>query len=70
MKKIVLSVGMLLGLLRAGHAQTPAPTAYEPRKLTLAEINLVSSYYHQEGNNSAVTGGIGSGETIRLRAVN
>ena len=30
------------------------------RSLKLEEVNLVSSYYHQDGNNSAVTGGIGS----------
>lgn len=33
---------------------------YSLRKLKLEEINFVSSYYHQEGNNSAVTGGIGT----------
>ncbi|GCC50284.1 DUF3570 domain-containing protein [Chryseotalea sanaruensis] len=33
---------------------------YTLRKLKLEEVNFVSSYYHQEGNNSAVTGGIGT----------
>ena len=33
---------------------------YQPRKLHLEEINLVSSYYIQNGNHSAVTGGIGT----------
>ncbi len=33
---------------------------YRPRKLTLEEVNLVSAYYHQDGNNSAVTGGVGT----------
>lgn len=52
---------MLLGLLRAGYAQTPATApAYEPRKLSIAEINLVSGYYQQDGDRSAVTGGIGT----------
>ena len=59
MKKICLSVSLLLGLMRAGYAQTTAP-AYEARKLKIEELNLVSSYYNQDGNNSAVTGGIGS----------
>ncbi|RRB07498.1 DUF3570 domain-containing protein [Larkinella rosea] len=58
MKKICLSVSLLLGLLRMGQAQE-AP-AYTKRKLQIQEINLVSSYYEQGGNNSAVTGGIGS----------
>src|ERR1035437_9918937 len=30
------------------------------RKLSLDEINFVSGYYHQNGDNSAVTGGIGT----------
>jgi len=33
---------------------------YTLRKLKIEEVNFVSSYYHQEGNNSAVTGGIGT----------
>jgi len=35
-------------------------TSYSPRALKLDEVNLVSSYYNQNGNHSAVTGGIGS----------
>jgi len=35
-------------------------TGYNPRKLHIDEINLVSSYYSQNGNHSAVTGGIGT----------
>ena len=35
-------------------------TGYKSRKLKLDEVNLVSSYYSQNGNNAAVTGGIGS----------
>lgn len=58
MKKICLSVGLLLSLWRAGQAQQS--TTYEKRKLQVAEVNLVSSYYEQGGQNSAVTGGIGS----------
>ncbi len=34
------------------------------RKLKLDEINLVSSYYNQDGNHSAVTGGIGTEKLI------
>ena len=60
MKKICISVGLLLALLRAGHGQSVEKSGYESRKLTVQEINLVSSYYGQDGNNSAVTGGIGT----------
>lgn len=35
-------------------------TNYENRKLKVEDVNLVSAYYHQNGNNSAVTGGIGT----------
>lgn len=38
-------------------------------KLKLDEINLVSSYYHQDGNNAAVTGGIGSQKLTDLANV-
>lgn len=44
----------------AGFSQSPRDSAaYGSRKLKLDEVNFVSSYYNQDGNNSAVTGGIG-----------
>jgi hypothetical protein len=36
------------------------PDSYYPSALKVDEINLVSSYYNQNGNHSAVTGGIGT----------
>jgi len=60
MKRIFITGLALLGLFRA-YSQTPADsTAYKSQKLKIDEIDLVSSYYKQDGNNSAVTGGIGS----------
>ncbi|MEO7766105.1 MAG: DUF3570 domain-containing protein [Ferruginibacter sp.] len=63
MKKICLVlVGIYLNLL-SGFAQSTASfdsTQYKNRTLQLEEVNLVSSYYRQDGNNSSVTGGIGS----------
>jgi hypothetical protein len=41
---------------------TPDSTHYKSRKLTLEEINFVSGYYMQDGNHSAVTGGVGTEE--------
>jgi len=35
-------------------------THFNPRRLRIDEINFVSSYYHQNGDHSAVTGGIGT----------
>ena len=64
MRKIYLGVlALYLGIL-SSHAQTKQPvkdtTNYEARKLKVDEVNFVSGYYHQNGNNSAVTGGIGT----------
>lgn len=61
MKKIFLTAAMAIALLHS-QAQTNSKdtTGFESRKLKLDEINLVSSYYTQNGNNAAVTGGIGS----------
>lgn len=62
MKRFCLSVaGMFLMLFGAFAQTTPKDSAaYKSRKLTFEEANLVSSYYHQDGNNSAVTGGVGT----------
>ena len=62
MKKLYLSViGMYLGILVAFSQGNPkSDSSYKSRKLTFEEANLVSSYYSQNGNNAAVTGGIGS----------
>lgn len=63
MKKITLSIlALYIGVL-AVFSQTKKPidsSGYQQRKLTFAEANIVSSYYSQDGNNSAVTGGIGT----------
>ena len=63
MRKLTLTViGLYIGLLAAfSQSSKPADsTVYKPKKLTFEEANFVSSYYKQDGNNSAVTGGIGS----------
>jgi hypothetical protein len=60
MKRIFLTAAALMALLHSHAQTTPVDTSHISRKLKVDEINLVSSYYHQNGNNSAVTGGIGS----------
>jgi hypothetical protein len=62
MRKICLSVVGIFLTLFASFAQTaPKDTGqYKSRKLTFEEANLVTSYYRQDGNNSAVTGGVGT----------
>ncbi len=61
MKKICLTVVGIYVFLFAGFGQTNYDSSkYRPQELTFEEANIVSSYYHQDGNNSAVTGGIGT----------
>jgi hypothetical protein len=40
--------------------------AYRPRRLRVEEVNIVSSYYNQNGNHSAVTAGIGTQKVTDL----
>lgn len=64
MKKIILSVAVLMSaMINNTFAQNKTieeAASYEKRKLKVEEVNFVSSYYGQDGNNSAVTGGIGT----------
>jgi hypothetical protein len=61
MKKICLSVVGLFITMFASFGQNAQDSSnYKPRKLTFDEANLVASYYQQDGNNSAVTGGVGT----------
>ena len=68
MRKICLTViGMYLTLLHAFSQSAPKDTSdFKPRKLKLDEINLVSSYYTQTGDHSAIQGGIGSEKVTDL----
>ena len=61
MKRILITGFALLGLMRLSAQNTPKDsTAYKSTTLKIEEINLVSSFYQQDGNNSSVTGGIGT----------
>ncbi len=61
MKKIVITGFALLAFFRMTAQSTATDsTAYKKTDLKIEEINLVSSYYKQDGNNAAVTGGVGS----------
>lgn len=63
MKRIFITGFALLSMFRLAAQDKPADsTTYKSTKLKIDEINLVSSYYRQNGNNSAVTGGIGTEE--------
>lgn len=61
MKRILITGFALLGLMQLSAQNTPKDsTSYKSTKLKIDEINLVSSFYQQDGNNSSVTGGIGT----------
>lgn len=65
MRKLYLHVALFYIGILASHAQTATvassdSSSYQSRKLNLDEVNFVSGYYHQDGNHSAVTGGIGT----------
>ena len=62
MKKICLTlVGIYLMMLHAfSQYQDKDTSFYIAKPLKIDEINLVSSYYKQNGDHSAITGGIGT----------
>jgi hypothetical protein len=65
MRKLSLAAIFFFASIAGSYAQADnnndADTSeYEKKYLTLEEVNLVGSYYTQDGNNSAVTGGIGT----------
>ncbi len=60
MKKVVLSIAAMFALLQSHAQQDADSTGFVSRKLKLEEVGLISSYYAQDGNNAAVTGGVGS----------
>ncbi len=59
MKKICLTVVGIVLLFFHGFSQGPGKdsSTYKPRKLKLDEVNIVSSYYNQTADKSAVMGG-------------
>ena len=60
MRKISLAaLGLFVGILGIFAQQEDADTsAYKSKALNVEEVNLISSYYHQNGNHSPITGGI------------
>lgn len=69
MKKLIVSIGVYclsLGYTKAQIGLFPKQVKSENltgfRTLKIDEINLVSSYYQQDGNRSAITGGVGTEE--------
>jgi hypothetical protein len=57
MKKIIILVALFIPFI--GFSQTTT-NEYKKRVLETAEVDLVTSFYSQDGDNAAVTGGIGT----------
>lgn len=68
MKKICLTlVGIYMLMLHAfAQYQDKDTTFYISKPLKIDEVNLVSSYYSQNGDHSAITGGIGTEKVTDL----
>jgi hypothetical protein len=66
MKRIFLSAAAILSII---HMRAQTDSGYQSRKLKPEEINLVSSYYQQNGNHAAVTGGDGTQKLMDLANV-
>lgn len=60
MKKFFLTAFGIACLLKSFSQQNADTAGIGSRKLKIDEINLVSSYYGQNGDHAAVTGGIGT----------
>lgn len=60
MKRIFFTAAAMFALLQSYSQNNDDSTGFKSRKLKIEEINLVSSYYNQDGNNSSVTGGTGT----------
>ncbi|MEX6690917.1 DUF3570 domain-containing protein [Danxiaibacter flavus] len=60
MKRIYFTAAALFAWMQSFSQSSNTDTGFVSRKLKLEEINFVSSYYQQNGDHSAVTGGIGT----------
>ncbi|MEP7171456.1 MAG: hypothetical protein ABI855_18950, partial [Bacteroidota bacterium] len=68
MRKIYLGCMLLFLSWFDCYAQEQDSSGYTARKLKVEEVNFVSGYYGQDGNNSAVTGGTGTEKLTDLAA--
>jgi hypothetical protein len=61
MRKLSLAVIAFFAQMLAAYSQNNTDSSqYYSRKLSVNEVNFVSAYYTQNGDHSAVTGGIGT----------
>ena len=67
MKKLPLIIAVLSTVIvTAQEQQQDDTTTYKKRVLESAEVDFLMSYYTQDGDNAAVTGGVGTEELTDL----
>jgi hypothetical protein len=62
LKYIFLGFSIMLGFSTFGQQDNNDDTTYKKRVLETTEVDFLSSYYSQDGDNAAVSGGIGTEE--------
>lgn len=60
MKTIINLFFVLIGLIGFSQTQKDSVNVYKKRVLEKTELDFISTYYTQDGDNAAVTGGIGT----------
>ena len=62
LKKIILPAFILMSFLTFSQEQNETSQSYKKRVLETIEVDILSSYYSQNGENAAVSGGLGTEE--------
>ena len=62
LKKILLPAFIIMSFLTFSQEQNETSQSYKKRVLETIEVDILSSYYSQNGENAAVSGGLGTEE--------
>lgn len=65
---ILTTIALLLVVTIVNSQETDSTSVYKKRVLETTEIDFLSSYYSQDGDNAAVSGGIGTEELTDVTA--
>jgi hypothetical protein len=60
MKKILILAILIIPICTIAQTSTDSASVFKKRALEATELNILTSYYTQDGQNAAVTGGIGT----------
>jgi len=67
MKRLFIAAGLLAGYFSASAQQRTDSSAYKKQQVSQTDIQVLFSFYTQDGNHSAVTGGTGT-ENLQVYA--